>query len=82
MAKVGASRILQIRGATGQGRLLENELLNDFLYFWINGKLCPLISGLLTYAISFSMLIPQTREIYLRITKEIVRKKLEMVEGR
>jgi hypothetical protein len=33
MAKVGASRILQIRGATGQGRLLENELLNDFLYF-------------------------------------------------
>jgi UPF0716 protein FxsA len=33
--------------------------------------------GLLTDAIGFSMLVPQIREIYVRIAKRIIREKLE-----
>ncbi|RPJ79560.1 MAG: membrane protein FxsA [Alphaproteobacteria bacterium] len=76
MAKSQGFRVLrQIQEATNQGRMPGNELLHGF--FVLAGGFALITPGLLTDAIGFSMLIPQTREIYVRIAKEIIRKKLE-----
>jgi len=76
MAKSQGFRVLcQIQEATSQGRVPGNELLHGL--FVLVGGFALITPGLLTDAIGFSMLIPQTREIYVGITKEIIRKKLE-----
>jgi UPF0716 protein FxsA len=76
MAKSQGFRVLrQIQEATDQGRMPGNELLHGL--FVLIGGFALITPGLLTDTIGFSMLIPQTREIYVRITKEIIRKKLE-----
>jgi len=76
MAKSQGFRVLrQIQDATNQGRMPGNELLHGL--FVLIGGFALITPGLLTDAIGFSMLIPQTREIYVGIAKEIIRKKIE-----
>jgi len=71
MAKSQGFRLLrQILEATSQGRVPGNELLHGF--FILVGGFALITPGILTGIIGFSMLIPQTREIYVGITKEIV----------
>lgn len=65
----------QIQEATSNGRMPGNELLHGF--FILAGGFALITPGLLTDAIGFSMLIPQTREIYVKLAKELIRKKLE-----
>jgi UPF0716 protein FxsA len=52
-----------------------NELLHGF--FILVGSFALITPDILTGIIGFSMLIPQTRETYVEITKEIIKKKLE-----
>ena len=79
LAKSQGFRVLrQIQEATSQGRTPGNELLHGL--FVLIGSFALITPGVLTDAIGFSMLIPQIREIYVRIAKEIIRKKL--VNGR
>ncbi len=76
MAKSQGFRVLrQIQDATNQGRVPGNELLHGL--FVLIGGFALITPGLLTDAIGFSMLIPQTREIYVGIAKGIIRKKIE-----
>jgi len=76
MAKSQGFHVLrQIQDATNQGRMPGNELLHGL--FVLIGGFALITPGLLTDAIGFSMLIPQTREIYVGIAKEIIRKKIE-----
>jgi UPF0716 protein FxsA len=76
MAKIQGFRVLrQIQEAKSQGRMPGNELLHGL--FVLIGCFALITPGLLTDAIGFSMLIPQIREIYVRITKRIIREKLE-----
>ena len=65
----------QIQETMNQGRIPGNELLNGL--FVLIGSFALLTPGFLSDAIGISMLIPQTRKIYVRITKEIIRKKIE-----
>ncbi len=64
-----------IQEATSQGRVPGNELLHGL--FVLIGSFALITPGILTDIIGFSMLIPQIRKIYVRIAKEIIRKKLE-----
>jgi UPF0716 protein FxsA len=76
MAKIQGFRVLrQIQEAKSQGRMPGNELLHGL--FVLIGCFALITPGLLTDAIGFSMLIPQIREIYVRIAKRIIREKLE-----
>jgi UPF0716 protein FxsA len=76
MAKSQGFHVLhRIQEATELGRVPGNELLHGL--FVLIGGFALITPGLLTDAIGFSMLIPQTREIYVRVTKEIIRRKLE-----
>jgi len=76
MAKSQGFRVLrQIQDATSQGRIPGNELLHGL--FVLIGGFALITPGLLTDAIGFSMLIPQIREIYVGMAKEIIRKKIE-----
>lgn len=76
MAKSQGFRVLhQIQEATSQGRMPGNELLHGL--FVLIGGFALLTPGLMTDAIGFSMLIPQIREIYVKMAKEIIRKKIE-----
>jgi UPF0716 protein FxsA len=64
--------------ATNQGRMPGNELLHGL--FVLIGGFALITPGILTDVIGFSMLIPHIREIYVRLAKEVLRKKL--VKGR
>ncbi|MFZ2499408.1 FxsA family protein [Methanosarcina sp.] len=76
MAKSQGFRVLhQIQEATSQGRMPGNELLHGL--FVLIGGFALITPGLMTDAIGFSMLIPQIREIYVKMAKEIIRKKIE-----
>jgi UPF0716 protein FxsA len=76
MAKSQGFRVLrQIQEATSQGRMPGNELLHGL--FVLIGGFALITPGLITDAIGFSMLIPQIREIYVKMAKEIIRKKIE-----
>lgn len=76
MAKSQGFRVLrQIQDATSQGRIPGNELLHGL--FVLIGGFALITPGLLTDAIGFSMLIPQIREIYVGMAKEIIRRKIE-----
>ena len=75
MAKSQGFRVLhQIQEATSQGHMPGNELLHGL--FVLIGSFALITPGILTDAIGFSMLIPQIREVYVRIAKEILRKKV------
>ncbi len=65
----------QIQDATMQGYMPGNELLHGL--FVLIGGFALLTPGFLTDTIGFSMLIPQIREIYVRIAKGIIRKKIQ-----
>lgn len=65
----------QIQETMNQGRIPGNELLSGL--FVLIGSFALLTPGFLSDAIGISMLIPQTRKIYVRLTKEILRKKIE-----
>jgi UPF0716 protein FxsA len=76
MAKSQGFRVLhKIQEATNQGRMPGNELLHGL--FVLIGGFALITPGLMTDAIGFSMLIPQIREIYVKMAKEIIRKKIE-----
>ncbi len=76
MAKSQGFRVLhQIQEATSQGRMPGNELLHGL--FVLIGGFALITPGLMTDTIGFSMLIPQIREIYVKMAKEIIRKKIE-----
>jgi UPF0716 protein FxsA len=79
LAKSQGFRVLhQMQEATNQGRMPGNELLHGL--FVLIGSFALITPGILTDVIGFSMLIPQIREIYVRLAKEVLRKKL--VKGR
>jgi len=65
----------QIQEANSQGYMPGNELLHGL--FVLVGGFALLTPGFLTDAIGLSMLIPQIREIYVALTKEMLRKKIE-----
>lgn len=71
----GLSVLRQIQDATRQGYMPGNELLHGL--FVLIGGFALLTPGFLTDTIGISMLIPQIREIYVRIAKEIIRKKIQ-----
>lgn len=76
LTKSQGFRVLrQIHDATRQGYMPGNELLHGL--FVLIGGFALLTPGFLTDTIGFSMLIPQIREIYVRIAKEIIRKKIQ-----
>ena len=76
MAKSQGFRVLrQIQDATNHGRMPGNELLHGL--FVLIGTFALITPGLLTDTIGISMLIPQIREIYVGMAKEIIRRKLE-----
>ncbi|HOW13885.1 FxsA family protein [Methanosarcina sp.] len=76
LTKSQGFRVLcQIQDATRQGYMPGNELLHGL--FVLIGGFALLTPGFLTDTIGFSMLIPQIREIYVRIAKEIIRKKIQ-----
>ena len=76
MAKSQGFRVLhQIQEATSRGYVPGNELLHGL--FVLIGSFALITPGFLTDAIGLSMLIPQIREIYVGIAKEIIRKKIE-----
>jgi UPF0716 protein FxsA len=65
----------QIQDATSQGYMPGNELLHGL--FVLIGGFALLTPGFLTDTIGFSMLIPQVREVYVRIAKGIIKKKIQ-----
>ncbi len=76
LTKSQGFRVLrQIQDATMQGYMPGNELLHGL--FVLIGGFALLTPGFLTDTIGFSMLIPQIREIYVRIAKGIIRKKIQ-----
>lgn len=76
LTKSQGFRVLhQIQEATRQGYMPGNEILHGL--FVLIGGFALLTPGFLTDAIGLSMLIPQIREIYVRIAKEIIRKKIQ-----
>lgn len=64
-----------IRQAGNEGRIPGNELLHGL--FVLLGGLTLLTPGFLTDALGFSMIIPGIRNIYVNITREFIRKKME-----
>lgn len=74
----GFHMLHQIQEATSYERMPGNELLHGL--FVLIGSFALITPGILTDVIGFSMLIPQIREIYVRLAKEVLRKKL--VKGR
>jgi len=76
LTKSQGFRVLrQIQEATRLGYMPGNELLHGL--FVLIGGFALLTPGFLTDTIGFSMLIPQIREIYVRVAKEIIRKKIQ-----
>lgn len=76
LTKSQGFRVLrQIQDATQQGYMPGNELLHGL--FVLIGGFALLTPGFLSDTIGFSMLIPQTREIYVKIAKEILKKKIQ-----
>lgn len=76
LTKSQGFRVLrQIQDATRQGYMPGNELLHGL--FVLIGGFALLTPGFLSDTIGFSMLIPQTREIYVKIAKEILKKKIQ-----
>ena len=65
----------QIREATSQGYMPGNELLHGL--FVLIGGFALLTPGFLTDALGLSMLVPQIREIYVRLAKNMLKKKIE-----
>lgn len=65
----------QIQDATRQGYMPGNEILHGL--FVLIGGFALLTPGFLTDTIGLSMLIPQIREIYVRIAKGIIKKKIQ-----
>jgi UPF0716 protein FxsA len=65
----------QIREATNQGYMPGNELLHGL--FVLIGGFALLTPGFLTDALGLSMLVPQIREIYVRLAKKMLKKKIE-----
>jgi UPF0716 protein FxsA len=79
LAKIQGFHVLHhMQEATNQGRMPGNELLHGL--FVLIGGFALITPGILTDVIGFSMLIPHIREIYVRLAKEVLRKKL--VKGR
>jgi UPF0716 protein FxsA len=76
LTKSQGFRVLrQIQDATRQGYMPGNELLHGF--FVLIGGFALLTPGFLTDAIGLSMLIPPIREIYVKLAKEMIRKKIQ-----
>ncbi|MDD3041828.1 MAG: membrane protein FxsA [Methanosarcinaceae archaeon] len=65
----------QIQNATGQGHMPGNELLHGL--FVLIGGFALLTPGFLTDLAGFSMLVPQIREIYVGLAREMIRRKLQ-----
>lgn len=65
----------QIQNATGQGYIPGNELLHGL--FVLVGGFALLTPGFLTDAAGFSMLIPQIRNIYVGLAREMIRRKIQ-----
>jgi len=65
----------QIQETMNQGRIPGNELLNGL--FVLIGSFALLTPGFLSDIIGITMLIPKTREIYVHIARELLRKKIQ-----
>lgn len=65
----------QIQETMNQGRIPGNELLNGL--FVLIGSFALLFPGFLSDIIGITMLIPKTREIYVNIARELLRKKIQ-----
>jgi len=65
----------QIQETMNQGRIPGNELLNGL--FVLIGSFALLFPGFLSDIIGITMLIPKTREIYVHIARELLRKKIQ-----
>jgi UPF0716 protein FxsA len=65
----------EIQEAMSRGYMPGNELLHGL--FVLIGSFALLTPGFLSDIIGFSMLIPQVREIYVRVAKEVIRKRIQ-----
>ncbi|MDD2614748.1 MAG: membrane protein FxsA [Methanosarcina sp.] len=76
LAKYQGFRVLrEIQEAMSRGYMPGNELLHGL--FVLIGSFALLTPGFLSDIIGFSMLIPQVREIYVRVAKEVIRKRIQ-----
>lgn len=76
LAKFQGFRVLrEIREAMSRGYMPGSELLHGL--FVLIGSFALLTPGFLSDIVGFSMLIPQTREIYVGMAKRIIRKKMQ-----
>lgn len=65
----------EIQEAMSRGYMPGNELLHGL--FVLIGSFALLTPGFLSDIIGFSMLMPQVREIYVRVAKEVIRKRIQ-----
>lgn len=76
LTKSQGFRVLrQIQDAVSQGYMPGNELLHGL--FVLVGGFALLTPGLLSDTIGLSMLIPQTRKVYVELAKGIIKKKIQ-----
>ena len=65
----------KIQQALNEGRIPGNELLHGLMI--LIGGATLLTPGFLTDLFGISMLIPQVREFYIRITQRIIKRRVE-----
>jgi UPF0716 protein FxsA len=71
----GLMVLTQIQQALNEGRLPANELLHGL--FILLGGVALLTPGFITDFIGLSMLIPNIRDIYIKIAQRIIKKRVE-----
>lgn len=76
----GVQVVYQIQEALNAGRIPGRELLHGL--FILLGGATLLTPGFITDAIGFTMLLPLTRELYIRVALRWIRRKLETGEWR
>ncbi|RMI09632.1 MAG: membrane protein FxsA [Calditrichaeota bacterium] len=76
----GVQVIYQIQEALNAGRIPGRELLHGL--FILLGGATLLTPGFITDVIGFTMLLPLTRKLYIRVTLRWIRRKLETGEWR
>lgn len=76
----GVQVIYQIQEALNAGRIPGRELLHGL--FILLGGATLLTPGFITDVIGFTMLLPLTRELYIRVALRWIRRKLETGEWR
>lgn len=74
----GLMVLSRIRQALNEGRVPGNELLHGLMI--LIGGATLLTPGFITDFVGLSMLLPQIRNVYIRIAQRVIRKRVETGE--